>query len=51
MEIKKIIRHELVHAFFMESGMTKYSEDETLVEWVASQFEKMRFAFDKIETC
>lgn len=48
-EIKKVIRHELIHAFLMESGMTKYSEDEVLVEWIAAQFDKIDFAIKAIE--
>lgn len=50
-EVKKIVRHEIAHAFFMESGMTKYAEDEVLVEWIASQFQKINTAFLKVETC
>ena len=34
---EKIIRHEIMHAFFMASGLTQYSQDETLVEWFATQ--------------
>lgn len=39
---KKVARHEIVHAFFSESGLdTNYSEDELLVDWIALQFPKM----------
>lgn len=38
------IRHELVHAFFSESGMEGWSSDEALVDWVAIQFPKMQQA-------
>jgi len=37
----KILRHELIHAFFYESGMDDYSRDETLVDMLAIQFEKL----------
>lgn len=35
------VRHEIVHAFLFESGLSEYSHDETLVEWIAVQFPKM----------
>lgn len=41
---KKVLRHEIVHAFFMESGLIKYMEDEELVDWIALQFSKMHRA-------
>lgn len=40
------IRHELVHAFFIESGHERWSCDEDLVEWIAIQFPKMLTAMD-----
>lgn len=39
------LRHELVHAFFTESGLREYCEDEKLVEWIAYQVPKMITAF------
>ena len=38
---KKVIRHELTHAFFFESGLTDYGGDETLVDALAVQMPKM----------
>ena len=38
---RKTLRHEVVHAFFAESGLTEYMEDEVLVEWIAVQFPKI----------
>lgn len=38
---KEVIRHELVHAFFHESGLDQYSDDEVLVGWIAQQFPKI----------
>lgn len=29
---QSVIRHEIIHAFFDEAGLDKYSEDEELVE-------------------
>lgn len=38
---RKTLRHEVIHAFFAESGLTEYMEDEVLVEWIAVQFSKI----------
>lgn len=38
----EVLRHEIIHAFFHESGLTDYENDEVLVEWVAMQFPKMK---------
>lgn len=37
---KKVLRHELIHAFLFESGLHDYSSDENIVDWIAAQFEK-----------
>lgn len=42
---KEVLRHELVHAFFEESGLDDYSNNEQLVIWMAAQFPKMLKAF------
>lgn len=50
---KKILRHEIVHAFLFESGLQENFEhrrighEETMVDWIASQFPKMMKAFKK----
>ena len=41
----KVLRHEIVHAFFHESGLDDYTRDEDLVNWIAIQFPKMLKAF------
>lgn len=41
---KKVIRHEIAHAFFHESGITEWARDEKLVEWIAQQMPKMVIA-------
>ena len=38
---KKVLRHEIIHAFFHEAGLTDYCEDEILVDWLAFQIPKM----------
>ena len=38
------IRHEMIHAFFYESGLageTDFAEDEILVDWIALQIPKI----------
>ena len=38
-------RHEIVHAYFNESGLDNYSANEQLVAWIAVQFPKMLKTF------
>lgn len=38
---KKVLRHELVHAFLHESGLSSYESDELLVEWIAQKMQQM----------
>ena len=47
----KVIRHELVHAFILESGLSEcctWAENEELVDWIARQFPKMAKCFKEI---
>lgn len=46
---REVLRHELVHAFFDESGLDDYSNNEQLVQWIASQFPKMVKAFEEAD--
>ena len=43
----KVIRHELVHAFLFESGLSvnSWAKDEEVVDWIACQFPKLLDAF------
>lgn len=43
----EVLRHELVHAFCAESGVS-YDNDEALVDWIARMLPKMNKAFDSI---
>lgn len=45
----KVIRHEIIHAFFHESGLVDYTADEDLVNWIALQFPKILKAFQKAD--
>ena len=48
---KKILRHEIIHAFLFESGLhenwshEQFGHDETYVDWIAAQFPKMLKVF------
>lgn len=48
---KKVLRHELVHAFIHESGLAEncsWARDEVLTDWVAMQFEKLLTTFKEV---
>ena len=44
---KRVTRHEVIHAFFEESGVTKWRDDEALVNWISLQFPKMLKVFQQ----
>lgn len=53
---KKVLRHEIVHAFLYESGLwsnssckSAWAQDEELTDWIAIQFPKMLKAFEEAE--
>ena len=48
--ISKVIRHEIIHAFLYESGLScnSWGENEEIVDWLAIQFEKITNAIDNI---
>lgn len=43
--MQEVVRHEIIHAFFTESGLDCYSDNEQLVSWIAVQFPKMLKVF------
>ena len=47
---KKVIRHELVHAFLFESGLScnSWADKEEIVDWIAIQFPKLLKAFKEM---
>lgn len=47
---RKVIRHEVIHAFLIESGLSSNSwgENEEIVDWIALQFPKIRKVIDEI---
>lgn len=51
---KSVLRHEIVHAFLFEAGMTgfdewsgSYATNELIVDWIAVNAPKMHMAFDE----
>lgn len=44
----KVKRHEIVHAFLLESGLKDYGSDEVLVDWIAWQFPKILKIFEEV---
>lgn len=50
--VKKVIRHEIVHAFFIESGLNEcsdYANNEELVDWIARQGIKIYNAWNQAD--
>lgn len=48
---KKVLRHEIIHAFLGESGLrcnSEWAENEEMVDWFAIQFEKIYRAFVEV---
>ena len=46
---KSVVRHEIVHGFLFQSGMTDWVQDEKLTEWIAMQFPKMLAVFKEVD--
>lgn len=53
--IKKVLRHEIVHAFFLESGLHEcsgqaeaWAANETMVDWIARQGPKIYKAWEEV---
>ena len=54
---KKVLRHEIVHAFFNESGLQSssniydkaWARNEEMVDWIAIQFPKMLKIFQELD--
>lgn len=47
---KKVLRHEIVHAFLYESGLdvnSEWARNEEIVDWIALQAPKLQKAFEE----
>lgn len=49
LRFNEVGRHEIFHAFFDESGLEGYSEDEQLINWLAVQSPKIFKVFTELE--
>lgn len=54
--VKKVLRHEIVHAFLFESGLAEcsgtveaWAKNEAMVDWIAHQGEKIYKAWEEAE--
>ena len=54
--MKKQLRHEIIHAFMFESGLScnwqhveQFGHDETTVDWIAIQAPKFLKVFEELE--
>lgn len=53
--IKKVLRHEIIHAFLYESGLQEnfkhdtWGHDETMIDWIAVQFPKILNVFTEVD--
>ena len=47
---QRLLRHELIHAFLIESGLgdeCDFADNEMLIDWIALQFPKMIKVFEE----
>lgn len=43
-DVNRLIRHELIHAYFDECNLPCYSNDEILVNWLAYSIPEIEYA-------
>lgn len=53
--MKKQLRHEIIHAFLSESGLSvnfehciRFGHEETMVDWIAIQFPKIHKVYEEL---
>lgn len=51
MSDNRVLRHELMHAFFNRSGLENYSNDERLVDWLAHELPAHTKSLPAIRLC
>lgn len=49
LRFSEVGRHEILHAFFDESGLESYSQNEQLIDWLAVQSPKIFKVFTELE--
>ena len=47
--LDRLILHEIIHAYFYECGLPYYSNDETLVNWIAQNIQDIYSNFEKVK--
>ena len=47
-QYQETLRHELLHSFASEAGMSCYANDEILIEWMAKMFPKFVELFQEV---
>lgn len=45
---REVMRHEIIHSFFRESGHERWQNDEDLVSWIAIMYPKMNEVFGEL---
>lgn len=45
---KEVLRHELIHAFLFECGLETISYNETVVDFFAIQYPKIKELFERV---
>lgn len=48
-DLKRIIRHEVIHAFLFECGLSDYASDEKIVDFLAYQIPKIMKISKEVE--
>lgn len=43
-----VIKHEIIHAYFAESGLRRYREDEDIVDWIAWNISKIQKTINEV---
>lgn len=53
--LKKVMRHEIIHAYLFESGLaecsnsvTDWAQNEEMVDWIARKFPKMKITMESL---
>lgn len=54
--MKKQLRHEIIHAFLSESGLSvnfehcsRFGHEETMVDWISIQFPKIHKVYEELD--
>lgn len=48
-DYNRIVRHEILHAFFFESGLSEYARDEKIIDFLAYQIPKIVDIYKNLE--